>query len=94
MRRDPCTGLYYPYYRICTWVWDKKREEYERYTAYTTQSKNTAIEIVRNMPVNADVPQIDIYEEQFESCEHIAIKESYDGDPSEAFYNPFTNEDL
>lgn len=94
MRRDPCTGLCYPYYYIRVTVWDAKKEEYDCKFPYNTQTLKEAIEIVKHMPVDADRPQIAIFEENYDDREMVAIKESYDDDPSEAFYDPRTNEDI
>ena len=94
MRRDPCTGLYYPYYRIRVAVWNAKKEEYDCEVPYLTQTLKEATEIVKHMSVDADRPQIAIFEETYDDCEMVAIKESYTGDPSEAFYDPRTYEDI
>lgn len=94
MRRDPCTGLYYPYYEIVAWVWDETRHEYNAIHVNYTQDKKTAITIVKNMTVDADRSTIEIFEENYGDCECIAIKEAYDGDPSYGFYDPRTYEDI
>lgn len=94
MRRDPRTGFEYPYYYIRVAVWDAEKEEYDCEYPYNMQTKKEAIEIVKHMSVDANRPQIAIFEVSYDDTEMVAVKESYDGDPSEAFYDPRTYEDF
>lgn len=94
MRRDPCTGFYYPFYKVYAAVWNREREEYEDHLLLQAQAYEDAITLVKNTNVDADVFQIDVYEETYESTEKVALKVAITSAPGYEFYDPRTEKDI
>lgn len=68
MRRDSRTGLYYPFYLICAYVWeaDERKEnggEYFLTGMYSVQDEDEAIKVFRSTKVTKDIPEFKLYME-------------------------------
>ena len=74
MKRDPWTGLRYPFYSLIQWTWNAEIEEYETSVIADVQTYEEALAIIKSTPVSADVPFITIDEEYEDDKERIVEK--------------------
>lgn len=94
MRRDPCTGLYYPYYSVTQELWNPKAEEYDCTRIADVQTYEEALSILRNATVNSDLFLLEVFEHYKDSSEKIAEKIATDDSKGYFFWNPQTEEEL
>lgn len=94
MRRDPCTGLYYPYYSVTQELWNPKAESYDGTRIADVQTYEEALSILKNTTVNRDLFQLEIIENYEEYSEVIAEKVATDDSKGYFFWNPQTEEEL
>ena len=94
MKRDPCTGLYYPYYHVSQELWNPKAEEYDGTIIAYFQTYEEALSMLRNTPVNSDLFQLEIVECYEDSSTVIAEKVATDDPKGYFFWNPQTEKEI
>lgn len=78
MSKDPVTGLYYPFYEIVSWDWEKDEQkeaggEYEPHVLLRTQEKEDAVKAFKRVKVSCERLQVDLCEE----CKYETRKLAY-----------------
>ena len=93
--RDILTGFEYPFYYVVADVWNPKTEEYEREKIATMQTYEEAISFAKATPVNEDTLQVEVFQDNYEDDEVVAIKVAVSDDPpGYYFYNPLTEKEI
>lgn len=86
MSKDPVTGLYYPFYKIVSWDWEKDEQkeaggEYNPFVLLRTQEKEDSVKAFKKVRVSSDRLQVELLEEHEEEVRTLAQKVSTEDGP-------------